>query len=146
MHYIYIQQEFSQSVAQVFSKLADHECLGQIMGADIQRTVDAPGENPNGLGSVRRIRAFPAPDFEETITKYIENEEIQYRVTRGSPVKEHLGTLLFFPTEQGCRLEYSIQFEPRLAIPLWGRMLRFAIRFPIQKGLRALASKPLSKA
>lgn len=141
MHYIYIEQSFTQSVQDVFKKLSDHESLGQIIGADIIRVRDSESGNPNGLGSVRRIAAAPAPAFEETITKFVENKEIEYRVTKGSPVKDHLGCILFESTDSGCKLEYSIQFEPKLAIPLWGRLLRYAIRYPIAKGLRKFAQQ-----
>lgn len=139
MHYIFIQQDFSEPVAKVFADLAEHEMFGRITGAHITRIKDGVGDNPNGLGSVRQIKSFPAPSFEETITKFILNEKIEYRVSKGSPVKDHLGCLLFTSIEGGTRLEYSIEFEPKLAIPLWGKILKLAIQTPIQKGLKKYA-------
>lgn len=140
MHYIYIQQYFSRPVTEVFTDLADHETFGGIVGANITRIKDAAGDNPNGLGSVRKIVSFPAPPFEETITKFVVNKEIEYQVSKGSPVKDHLGRLLFLEQEGGTKLEYSIEFEPKLPFPLWGKILRLAIQTPIKNGLKKYAS------
>lgn len=146
MHYIYMQQEFTQPVEQIFAQFADHENFGRIVGANISRIVDAPGKDPNGLGSVRKISAFPGLTFEETICQYNKNEVIAYRVSKGSPVKDHEGRLLFCVNECGCSLEYSIQFRPKLAIPFWGKLLKFAIQFPIKRGLKHLALRSHSRS
>lgn len=140
MHYIFIQQDFPQSLEKVFADLSNHEVFGRIIGANIQRIKDAPGDNPNGLGSVRQINVSSIFNFEETITKFNENVEIEYTVSKGGPIKEHLGCLTFEPSESGCKLEYCIKFEPKWAIPLWGRILKQVIQHPIRKGLAHYAS------
>ena len=96
---ITINQAFSGSVKNVFSTLSDHESFGKICGIDMKRIVDGEA-HLNGLGSVREIKVGVLPSFQETITKFIENERIEYRITKGSPIKNHLGVLIFTEVKQ----------------------------------------------
>ena len=53
--HIQIRQLFNAPVDTLFDILTDHESFGQVINANIKRVVDSPGENRNGIGSVRRI-------------------------------------------------------------------------------------------
>ena len=136
---IIIEQDFPAPVSEVFAVLSDHEELGRVLGANIRRVRDADGPRVNGIGSVRRIKSPGVPAFEETVTVFEPNRKIEYTVTKGSPIKNHLGRLEFSETGNGTHLHYTIQFEPKLALPLWGRILHLAIRGPIAKGLQRFA-------
>ncbi len=61
---------FNAPVDTIFSLLTDHEAFGQVINTKFKRVVDSKGENKNGVGSVRRISAFPAPAFEETVVTF----------------------------------------------------------------------------
>lgn len=137
---ITIDQDFPQSPEVVFGTLSDHEALGRLLGQDIRRVKDAPGKNPNGVGSVRRIKVPLSAAFEETVTQLETNRLIEYKVTEGSPIKNHVGRLEFSEHNGGTRLHYTIDFEPKLALPLWGTILKTAIRGPIASGLKRFAN------
>lgn len=139
MESIFIQQTFEAPCEEVFAQVCDHANFGRLTGADIRRIRDAEGDDPNGVGSVRQIRSFPVPAFEETVLVYEPGKRMEYTVSRGSPIHKHRGTLLFLPAGEGCRLDYTIVFEPRLGVPGLGKVLKLAIRRPIEAGLRKLA-------
>ena len=134
-----IQQQFEQSLEEVFSVLSDHESFGRVVGAKVQRVVDSHTEFVNGLGSVRRISKFLVPPFEETIVTFLPMELIEYRITKGSPIKQHMGSMVFSRAKGKTRLNYRICFEPKLAIPGWGTLLARIIKDPIRQGLKAYA-------
>ena len=134
---ITMTQVFNAPVNEVFSTLSNHEKFGQICGIKMRRVTDgADGEN--GLGSVRRISIGLLPSFEETITEFKENEYIQYKITQGSPIKNHVGELRF--TGNGCKttLNYSITLESK--IPLTSGVIASGLRYGISKGLQKYAN------
>ncbi len=110
------EQFFAAPRAQVFAYFADHEKFGRIWPGRTRRLREsADAAHPNGLGSVREIRASGFT-IEETITAFDSPTRIEYRVTRGGPLKNHLGRLLFTEVPGGTQLEYTIEFDPRLRL------------------------------
>ena len=141
MFRIQINQTFPQHIESVFAALADHESFGKIIGANISRIAISQSEYQNGVGSVRKITPFPTGSFEETVTRYEPNVLIEYKVTKGSPIKDHVGTLQFSVNAKGeTELFYTICFTPKLPVPGWGQLLSWIIRNPIEKGLLRYAS------
>ena len=138
--HIRMQQTFNAPVDTIFDILSDHAQFGDIISANIKRVVDSRTENINGLGSVRRITLVPTQSFEETITDFEPNALIEYKITKGSPLKNHKGTLRFTEENGKTHLDYQIQFEPRLPIPLFGTGLKLALERAISGGLRKLAN------
>lgn len=120
-HQVKFEQFFAAPRARVFAYFSDHEKFGRIWGGKFRRIKDAEGaKDPNGLGSVREIRAFGLK-FEETIVKYQAPSVIEYTITRGGPIKNHLGHIAFTEVAGGTQVAYTISFDPRL--PLTGRLL-----------------------
>jgi hypothetical protein len=140
-HRIEIRQSFAAPLTEIFSALTDHVSFGEIIGKDIVRIVDSPDENKNGVGSVRRIRSFPVPAFEETVVTYVPNELMEYVVSKGSPIKNHRGRMVFAQEQSETRLDYTIEFEPKLPFILLGSVLKQAISKPIRKGIERFAAK-----
>lgn len=138
---IKIEKTFNAPVSQVFEQLCDHERFGDIISAPTRRIVDATGDNPNGEGSVRRVwpLRLVGPGFEETVTRFEPNERMEYQVSFGSPLKNHLGRMAFSEDNGRTRLDYTITFEPRVPIPLLGPVLRTAIGAAIDRGLQKYA-------
>ncbi|MBB3167312.1 SRPBCC family protein [Simiduia aestuariiviva] len=120
----------------LFERLTDHEQFGKLIGQSIKRIQDGPESTPNGVGSVRRIHLAPGISFDETVVDYEAPRRMVYRVSRGSPIKNHRGELLFHATDDGTRLVYRIEFAPKL--PGTGWLLGKLIRGPLDKGLRKL--------
>ncbi len=133
---IEIVQEFPFPVSKLFAFLSVHENLGCIFAPAKIRTVKQGAESAFGLGSVRELRIPLSPSFDETVTAFKENELIEYRITRGSPLKNHHGVMRFYPLGDGSRLHYTIVFEGKL--PLLARVVRPALERSIRKGLREL--------
>ncbi|HMW94438.1 MAG TPA: SRPBCC family protein [Chitinophagales bacterium] len=119
---IRILQDFNVSTERVFSFFSDHNRLSEIYPAFIHRIIDAPNPfNCNDVGSSRIIIGFPVV-LQETITAYIENKYIEYKISSVSPLKTHIGKMNFIPlSENQSRLEYVIEFEP--LVPFTGFLL-----------------------
>jgi uncharacterized protein YndB with AHSA1/START domain len=65
------------------------------------------------------LKIGPLVPFEETVTEFVPNERIVYRISRGSPLRGHVGVMSFSPTSGGTRFVYDI----RLASPVPGLAL-----------------------
>ena len=138
---IIIRLSFNAPVETIFNILTDHESFGQVINARIKRVVDSQGENKNGVGSVRRISAFPAPAFEETVVTFEPNQLMEYVISKGSPIKNHKGRMEFSDDQGQTRLNYAIDFEPKLPFLPLGSIIKKAIEKPIRDGLQKLAKQ-----
>jgi uncharacterized protein YndB with AHSA1/START domain len=139
--HIEIRQRFNAPVEEIFRVLTDHESFGEVVGANIRRVVDSPGENKNGVGSVRRISSFPVPAFEETVITYEPNQLMEYVVSRGSPIKNHTGRMQFSEEQGKTTLFYTIEFEPRMPFLFLGSVIKQAVDKPIRRGIARLAER-----
>ena len=139
--HISITQSFNAPVDRIFNIITDHEAFGHVINTKIKRVVDSKDENKNGLGSVRRVSAFPAPAFEETVVAFEPNQVMEYEVSKGSPVKNHKGRMEFFDEQGKTRLNYTIDFEPKLPFLFFGSILKNATEKPIRDGLKRLAER-----
>ncbi len=138
---ISIQQHFNAPLSEIFKLLTDHEQFGKILGANIKRIAQGVDGHANGKGSVRRIKSFPVPAFEETVVAFKEDALMEYTVSKGGPIKNHIGKMLFTGDENTSRLDYYIEFEPK--IPFTGAVVKAAIEKPLTGGLKKLAASYL---
>lgn len=137
-NYAQMNVTFNAPVSVVFAELSDHEKMGKILGAKVKRVKDGKG-NVNGIGSVRRLTPVPLADFEETVTGFEPNKLIEYTVTKGSPIKNHLGRMVFSESNGKTHLHYTIQFDMKLGIPFSGFVLKTVLEKMITSGLHKLA-------
>lgn len=137
MQRVEITQEFPQPVGQLYAYLSEHENLGPLFGAKIVRKRDGDTSR-NGTGSVRRLRVGPGPWFEETVTTAVPDELIEYRITKGSPLRDHRGVMRFSPTPTGSRLHYVIEF--RSFVPGLAWVVKQALGLTITRALKGLAA------
>lgn len=133
---ITIHEQFNAPVNKVFDTLSDHVRFGQICGVKMTRIQDGE-DGANGLGSVRSINIGPLPSFQETITKFVPNELIEYKITQGSPIKNHVGCLRFSEQQGKTILDYTIKLESK--IPLTSGLIKTALGNAISKGLNRYA-------
>lgn len=139
---ISITQEFNAPVETVFGTLTDHEAFGKLMsGASITRIVDSTGENVNGVGSIRSIKMPITPPFEETVVSYEKNKLMEYTISKGSPIKNHLGRLNFSEVDGRTKLHYTIQLESKLPIPFLSSVLKVGVEKSIAAALGKLADQ-----
>jgi uncharacterized protein YndB with AHSA1/START domain len=133
-HHVYIEHDFAKPPERIFAHLAEHENLAEVFGAKVARVRDGEHGERNGVGSVRRLQIGPLPPFEETVTEFAPPERIVYRITKGSPLRGHLGTMSFASASGGTRFAYDI----RLASPVPG--LALLVRAALTRSItRALA-------
>lgn len=115
------EQFFAAPRERVFAWFADHEKFGRVWPGRTRRIHESPDPlEPNGLGSVREVRSAGLA-FEETITAFEAPARIEYRITKGGPIKNHRGELRFAEVTGGTKLEYTIEFDPKL--PLTGGLI-----------------------
>jgi uncharacterized protein YndB with AHSA1/START domain len=98
---VHIEHDFDQPPERVFAYLAEHENLAEVFGAKITRLRDGEDGERNGSGSVRKLQIGPLPPFEETVMEFDVPSRIVYRITKGSPLRGHVGTMDFAPTPGG---------------------------------------------
>lgn len=113
---MHVEHDFDKPPERIFAHLAEHENLAELFGAKVTRLRDGDDER-NGVGSVRQLQIGPLPPFEETVTEFVAPQRIVYRITKGSPLRGHVGTMTFAPTSAGgTRFVYDI----RIASPIPG--------------------------
>ena len=130
-----VQHEFRIPVGRVFAYLSEHENLGVLFGLKVERVRDGDSAR-NGVGSVRKLSLAGIAPFEETVTAFVPDELIVYRVTKGSPIKNHEGRMEVSSRESGAasHLRYRIEFEGK--IPGLGPVVERSLTRSITKGLR----------
>ena len=130
MALVVVDHDFAAPRDKVFAYLSEHENLGDIYGAKIERVRDGDSDR-NGVGSVRRLKVGPMPWFEETIVEVVPDELIRYRITTRALLKDHEGVMWFSDTPSGgTHVHYEITFGTRVpgAAPLVRRTLVKSIR------------------
>ena len=112
---------FDAPPAKVFPYFARHETFGAMAGGPVAAKlkfirrirIGNSIKSPDGVGSVRRIGYGPL-GFEETVRTSDVGKLIEYYISRGSPLKNHLGRIEFHDDAGGTRVDYVITFEPKL--------------------------------
>lgn len=109
----------------VFAFFADHKKFATLFGADCRviKQSDDPNE-PNGLGSVRQVGPGPL-SFDETIVGFDAPNSIQYSISRGGPLKNHIGIIDFSSRGANTRVEYVIRFDAK--VPFTGKLIAKAL-------------------
>jgi uncharacterized protein YndB with AHSA1/START domain len=137
MQRVEFDRDFDLPVSRVYSYLSEHENLGPLFGATVTRVRDGDTSR-NGEGSVRRLRIAVLPTFDETVTVAVPDERIEYRITRGGPLRGHHGAMIFSPQGQGCHLRYVITFGA--VVPGLDRVVAATLRRSIARGLDHVAA------
>ena len=140
MQTVLAERDFDQAPDRLFAYLSEHENLSELFGMRTERVRDGEQGERNGVGSVRRLSFGGLLPLEETITAYEPHERIEYRITKGSPLKGHRGEMRF--TERpdgGTNLRYEITFGGKL--PGADRIVASGLRRSIPKGLDKAAER-----
>jgi uncharacterized protein YndB with AHSA1/START domain len=129
-HHVVVDWTFAKPPAPIFAHLAEHENLAALFGAKVTRLRDGESER-NGVGSVRRLRIGVLPPFEETVTEFEPDRRIVYRITKGSPLRGHVGEMTFAAEGEGTRFHYDIRLAspiPGLAVLVKASLTRSVLR------------------
>jgi uncharacterized protein YndB with AHSA1/START domain len=138
MQRIEIDQDFASPVDRVYAYLAEHENLASVFGLRMARVRDGDTSR-NGAGSVRQLRIGILPPFEETVTDAVPNERIDYRITKGSPLRGHHGSMVFSSTPTGSHLHYVIEFSA--VLPGLDRGIKAVLERRMRAGLKGVDAK-----
>lgn len=131
---VIVDYDFQVPVEAAFAYLSEHENLAAVFGAKVERLSDGTDGERNGVGSIRKLQIVPLPPFEETVTEFVPNELIRYRITKGSPMREHSGEMRFTANPDGtAHLHYEISF--RAVAPGLAAIVAAGLRRNIPKGL-----------
>jgi uncharacterized protein YndB with AHSA1/START domain len=122
----------------VWEILSDHEGMKKWLPVRevVRRRPGSP--DPNGVGAVRTIRGMGLV-IDEQITGFKPPERLEYVLTEGAPIRDHLGEVVLTEEPGGTRVRWSVRFRP--AIPGTGTLLRFLLRRGIAQGLENLAKR-----
>jgi uncharacterized protein YndB with AHSA1/START domain len=130
---VHVEHDFAKPPERIFAHLSEHENLAAVFGAKVTRLRDGDDER-NGVGSMRRLQIGPLPPFEETVTEFVPSERIVYEITKGSPLRGHVGTMTFAPTSGGgTRFVYDIRISS--PIPAIAPVVHAALTRSIERSL-----------
>jgi uncharacterized protein YndB with AHSA1/START domain len=136
-HHVHVEHHFAKPPERVFAYLAEHENLAEVFGAKVTRLSDGEGGERNGVGSMRRLQIGPLPPFEETVTEFVAPERIVYRITKGSPLRGHVGVMTFAPTaDGGTQFVYDIRIDSPL--PGLAPLVRASLTRSIRRSLASV--------
>ena len=87
------------------------------------------------------MKAAPgAATFEETVTLFQPDELIEYRITKGSPLRDHVGIMRFSPLPGGgTHLDYRIRIASR--VPGLSPLVRAVLQRNLTKGLATVEAR-----
>jgi uncharacterized protein YndB with AHSA1/START domain len=138
-HHVRVRRDFELPVAELFDRLAEHENLADVFGARVERLRDGDTHR-NGVGSRRRLHAPGVPPFEETVTTFVPDELIVYRITKGSPLDAHEGVMRFLARPGGgSHLDYDIMLSSR--IPGLSLLASKLLGLRVRRGLAAVGRR-----
>jgi uncharacterized protein YndB with AHSA1/START domain len=132
-HHVHVEHDFAKPPERIFDYLAEHEHLADVFGAKVSRLRDGDAGVRNGVGSVRQLKIGLLPPFEETVTEFVPARRIVYRITKGSPLRGHVGTMTFAPSGDGTRFLYDIRIAS--LIPGLAPIVRAALTRTILRSL-----------
>ena len=136
MKTVRLHHDYSAPVERLFDHLAEHENLAPLFGTRTERVRDGDAER-NGVGSVRRLSFGGLMPFEETVTVFVPNERIEYRISKGTPMRDHIGVMEFSSTPSGgSQLDYAISFDA--AVPGLAAVVAAAVQRSVSRGLAKL--------
>ena len=133
VQHVTVERDFALPPARVFAFLSEHENLGPLFGSKVTRLRDGTDGTRNGVGSERRLKVGPLPPFVETVVEVVPERLIRYRITKGSPLRDHEGVMEFSPAGEGTHLRYVISFNA--VVPGLDRLVAANLRRSIARGL-----------
>jgi uncharacterized protein YndB with AHSA1/START domain len=137
--HVHVEHEFAKPPERIFAHLAEHENLAEVFDAKVKRLRDGESER-NGVGSVRELKVGPMPPFEETVNEFEVPRRIVYRITKGSPLRGHVGVMTFEPTASGgTRFVYDIRIAS--AIPGLAPLVTASLTRSIERSLATVEER-----
>jgi uncharacterized protein YndB with AHSA1/START domain len=138
MEHLEVTETINAPVQAVWERYTDHVSWSQWAGlgkVQLEREGSPP---PNGVGCVRVFSNAGLKVVYEEVLSFEPPRRMTYRIVRGPvPLKDHLGEVLFEPTDGGTRITWRCQFNSK--IPGLGGLFRALITRMFRNALRGLA-------
>lgn len=112
MYQVYFHESVRAPRERVFAVFADHARFATLFGG-VGRCVQEGIYDTNGLGSVRRIGRGMS-SFDETVVAFDEPRRIEYEITRGSLLKNHMGSIELHAYGNVTAVDCSICFDSKI--------------------------------
>jgi uncharacterized protein YndB with AHSA1/START domain len=133
MKRVFVERDLAAPADRVYAYLAEHENLNVITPLTVSRICDGQDGDRNGLGSRRKLSIKGLLPFEETIVEAEPGRLIRYRITQGSPLRDHTGAITLTDLGSRTRVRWEITFRP--VVPGLGGPLAFGLRHAIVRAL-----------
>jgi Polyketide cyclase / dehydrase and lipid transport len=112
--------------AVVFAELADPAYIARIAPFEVTVTHVRDGrDHRNGVGSIRRIKPWFAPAYEEEIIVFVPDRLMEYRTVSGTPFDHHRGSYRIEPDGDGTRFWFHLEFSTR--VPGLARLIKWPL-------------------
>ncbi len=138
MQNVEVTRTIDAPVQTVWDRYTDHLSWSEWAGlgkVQLEREGTPP---PNGVGCVRVFSNAGLKTVYEEVLSFEPPRRMTYRIVRGPvPIRDHLGEVLFEPTDAGTRITWRCQFES--TIPGLGGLFRLLIARVFRNALAGLA-------
>jgi uncharacterized protein YndB with AHSA1/START domain len=131
MSQVNLELELDAPVEGVFEAMADHARYDRFRPIRSSELVKEGATDRNGVGAVRRLKAWPLR-FDEEITAYEWPNRLDYLIIDvNGPVEHDGGSIRFEPTASGTRVHWTSTF--RITTPLVGSLLGAVFAFFLER-------------
>ncbi len=117
MKTVTVHHTFKAPIEAVFEAVTNSTRLPSVLGQGIRIVIPAAGPDPDGVGAIREVNAWPVW-FREEITRFERPYRMDYHILEVRPHFEHLdGKFLFESVTGGTRVTWttSVRFTGALA-------------------------------
>jgi len=122
----------------VFAELADPSYIERIAPFKVTVTHVRDGRgHRHGVGSVRRIRPWFGPPYEEEILVFEPARIMEYTTVKGTPFDYHRGVYRTDPDGAGTRFTFHLEFSSR--VPGLARLIKGPLERINRRGFDNLA-------
>lgn len=139
MQHVEVRQLIAAPIQVVWDRYTDHVSWTDWAGLGRVRLEREGVPAPNGVGCVREISSFGVKVYEEVLS-FDPPRRMTYRIVRGGlPIRDHLGEIVFEPSNGGTLATWRCQFVSR--VPGLGGIFQAFITRLFRNALRSLARR-----
>jgi hypothetical protein len=121
----------------VFAELADPSYIERIAPFRVRVTHVRDGRgHRNGVGSVRRIKPWFGPAYEEEILVFEPDRRMEYTTVKGTPFDHHHGVYRTDPDGAGTRFTFHLEFSA--PVPGLARLIKWPLEPINRRGFDSL--------
>ncbi len=133
-----VEMPFSASAEVLWQALSEHEAMPNWWPLKSVSLDREGAEERNGVGAVRCMKGLGIA-LEEEVVAWNSGRGYDYRLRRGAPMKNHLGTVRILPRGETNLVQWRIEF--RSTIPGGGAITQWLLRKLITHVLRNLRTQ-----